>query len=326
MTDSRVSTSTDELIDGARHLIRAEQRALALLSDSIDEGVVRAAACIAAGAGRVLVSGVGKSGIVARKVAASFCSLDVPAQFLHAGDALHGDLGAIRPEDVLLAISVSGNSREISAVVQHARDVGAQTIGITRNSHAPLARACDHLLLIPWCDEGAGNAAAPFASTIASLAMGDVVCALVARLLGNRRDQMRALHPGGEIGRKLLPVSQIMHGGGRVPLLGMDSTGPEIIAEVSAKGFGIVGIVDAGRALAGTISDGDIRRHLDDFGACTAADVMVTHPVTLSPDGDVGTALDLMRTHRVSALFIVAEGGEVLGVVHIQDLLRVGIL
>lgn len=326
MADELTLAAAGDLLANARNLLCAEQRALALLSDGLDDSIVRAAASIAACAGRILISGIGKSGIVARKIAASFCSLDVPAQFIHAGDALHGDLGAIRREDMLVAISVSGTTRELVAVVQHARQIGAGTIGITGNSRAPLARGCDRLLLIPSCDEGAGLSAAPFASTMTSIATGDMLCALVVALRGNRREQMYALHPAGEIGRQLLPVRQLMHGGDRIPLLHADADGGQIIAEISIKGFGIAGVIDETGALIGTISDGDIRRHAQVFGNCVAGDVMVTHPVTLPPDADLGTALELIRTHRVSALFVVEpESCRVLGVVHIQDLLRVGI-
>ncbi len=326
MSDN-ASVALDEMLASARHVLIAEQRALALLNDGLDSSVVRAAACVGACKGRILVSGVGKSGIAARKISATLCSLDVPAQFLHAADALHGDLGAVRGADVVIAVSVSGASRELLLLVQHAQTIGAATIAITSTSYAPLARACDHVLLLPQCEEGGGGIAAPMASTVVSFAMGDVLAVLVAEFQGNRRSQMAPLHPGGDLGRKLRPVSQIMHGGERIPLVPARADAAEIIAEITTKGFGIAGVADDEGRLLGTITDGDIRRHFDALGHCSAAEVMMTHPVTLPADGDVGEALDLMRTHRISALFVTdAATHRVLGLVHIQDLLRVGIL
>lgn len=326
MASELAGTALEDLLANARRVLVAEQRALALLNDSLDGSLVHAAQAVAQCSGRILVSGIGKSGIAARKIAATLCSLDVPAQFLHAADALHGDLGAIRGEDVVVAISVSGATRELMPLVQHARNLGAATVAITATSYGPLARGCDHVLLLPACDEGAGQIAAPMASTIATLAMGDALAVLVAGCRGHRRDQMAPLHPAGDLGRRLRPVSQIMHGGDRVPLVSPDASGSETVAEITRKGFGIAGVVDAEGQLLGTISDGDVRRHFDELDHCTAGQVMVTHPVTLALEGDVGEALDLIRTHRISALFIVDEGGTVRGLVHLQDLLRIGVI
>lgn len=327
MADIGMPVAVDEMLAGARRVLVAEQRALALLNDGLDESVIRAAVCVAACSGRILVSGLGKSAIAARKMASTLCSLDVPAQFLHAADALHGDLGAVRRDDVLIAISISGVTRELLLLVQHAQHLGTTTIAITSTSCAPLGRACDHVLLLPQCEEGGGQIAAPMASTVASIAMGDVLAVLVAGFQGNRRGQMASLHPGGDLGRKLRPLSQLMHGGDRVPLVGVSATAAELVAEITAKGFGIVGVTNGEGRLVGTVSDGDIRRHFDSLDNCSAGEIMMTHPVALPPDGDIGEALDLMRTHRISALFVTdAATGGVAGLVHIQDLLRIGVI
>lgn len=325
MHDRVTSLAGSDLLAAAHRLLRAEQRALALLDDSIDETVIEAAARIATCPGRVLTSGIGKSAIVARKLAATLCSLDAPAQFLHAGDALHGDLGAIRGEDVVVAFSASGASRELLRVVEHARQLGAVTVAITASSHAPLARLSDHVLLIPDCDEGAGDYAAPMASTIVSVAMGDVLALLVAQLRGHRRSDMHALHPGGDLGRRLRPLAQIMVGGDRLPLVPAQAMGSEVVREITATGQGIVGVTDVTGQLIGAISDGDIRRHAMDVATLSASALMTPHPVTIDAAADVSQALDLMRMHRISTLFVV-DAGRATGLIHIQDLLRAGIL
>ena len=325
MADSAAPVATDQLLATAHRLLRAEQRALAMLDDSIDAAVIDAAVELAACRGRVLTSGVGKSAIVARKLAATLCSLDAPAQFLHAGDALHGDLGAIRGEDVVVAFSTSGESRELVRVIEHARHVGAATAVITASSHAPLALICDHVLLVPQCDEGSGDYAAPMASTVVSLAMGDVLALLMAQLRGHRRSAMHALHPAGDLGRKLRPLAQIMVGGDRLPLVASDASSGAVVREITAKGQGIVGVTDAQGRLVGTISDGDIRRHALAMTALSARELMTDHPVTIDAAADVSQALDLLRMHRISTLFVVADG-RACGLVHIQDLLRAGIL
>ncbi|MFL9840002.1 SIS domain-containing protein [Sphingomonas sp. ST-64] len=325
MADLQHPVLAGDLLSTAHRLLRAEQRAIALLDDIIDEAAVAAATALAACRGRILTSGIGKSGIVGRKLAATLCSLDVPAQFLHAGDALHGDLGAVRAEDMVVAISYSGTTRELMRVIEHARGVGAGTAVITAFSHAAISLLCDHVLLIPQCEEGSGDHAAPMASTIASIAMGDVLALLVAQLSGHRRGQMHALHPAGDLGRKLRPLKQVMVGGDRVPIVPMDAASAQVIREITAKGQGIVGVVDAQGLLVGTVSDGDIRRHASAIATCTARELMVEHPIAVDMAADISQALDLMRLHRVSTIFVV-EDGRAQGLVHIQDLLRVGIL
>lgn len=325
MDDNAPSIAADDLLATAHRLLRAEQRALAMLDDRIDATLIDAAADMAACRGRILTSGIGKSAIVARKLAATLCSLDAPAQFVHAADALHGDLGAIRDEDVVVAFSASGASRELVRVVEHARHVGAATVAITASSHAPLGLMCDHVLLIPQCDEGAGDYAAPMASTVVSMAMGDALALLVAQLRGHRRSEMHALHPAGDIGRKLRPLVQIMIGGDRLPLVRAEAASPEVVREITAKGQGIVGVTDVEGRLIGTISDGDIRRHAMEVATLIARDLMTGHPVTVDAGADVSQALDLMRMHRISTLFVVAQD-RARGLVHIQDLLRAGIL
>lgn len=325
MADSVAPVVTGQLLATAHRLLRAEQRALAMLDDTIDDSLVEAAAELASCSGRVLTSGIGKSAIVARKLAATLCSLGAPAQFLHAGDALHGDLGAIRGEDVVVAFSASGASRELVRVVEHARHLGAATVAISASSHAPLGLICDHVLLIPQCDEGGGDCAAPMASTVVSMAMGDALALVVARLRGHRRNEMHALHPAGDLGRKLRPLAQIMIGGDRLPLVRAEAMSLDVVREITAKGQGIVGVTDAAGRLVGTISDGDIRRHAMEVAVLAARDLMTGHPVTVDAAADVSQALDLMRIHRISTLFVVADD-RAIGLVHIQDLLRAGIL
>ncbi|CAN5280426.1 KpsF/GutQ family sugar-phosphate isomerase [soil metagenome] len=315
-----------DCLDEARDVIGAGLDALTALRDGLDTRLLVAVDHIARCNGRVVLLGMGKSAIAARKIAATLCSLGTPSHFLHAADALHGDLGAIAPGDVLVAISVSGATREIAPVIAYAQSQGVFVIAITAAAASPVARQSDLLLPIPALREGCLHNIAPMASTIATLALGDCLAVLVARAQQFSRRDVAALHPAGKIGQRLRPIAQIMHGGDRVPVVSADATMAEVVAEISAKGFGITAVIDARSGdLLGAITDGDLRRHFADRDRAIARDLMSADPVSLDEDEDVDRALDLMRQHRLSALFVTTrQARSVGGIVHIQDLLRSG--
>lgn len=315
-----------EAIDEARRVIDAERDALAALRDGLDGRLLVAVDRVARCAGRVVLLGMGKSAIAARKITATLCSLGTPAHFLHAADALHGDLGAVAVDDVLIAISVSGTTREIIPAITHARRHGVFVIAISADADSLIARQCDLLLPIPAMPEGCALNIAPMASTIATLALGDCLAMLAARARQFSRRDVAALHPAGAIGQRLRPIAQIMHGGDRIPLVSAIATAAEVVAEISAKGFGITAVIDTEKGtLLGAITDGDLRRHFAGLDQAVARDLMSADPVSLDDGEDVDRALELMRQHRLSALFVTTRRTrEVVGIVHIQDLLRSG--
>lgn len=315
-----------EWIDQAQQLIEAERNALAMLRDGLDARLLVAVDRIARCAGRVVLTGMGKSAIAGRKIAATLCSLGTPAHFLHAADALHGDLGAVARDDVLIAISVSGETRELIPAIAHVRRQGVFVIAVSAHAASPIARQADLLLALPAVEEGCPLNIAPMASTVATLALGDCLAVLAARARQFSRRDVAALHPAGSIGQRLRPIAQIMHSGDRIPVVGADATGAEVVAEISAKGFGITAVVDlATGELLGAITDGDLRRHFTERDRAVARALMSSHPVSLDEDEDFERALELMRQHRLSALFVTTrQGGRIAGIVHIQDLLRSG--
>jgi arabinose-5-phosphate isomerase len=315
-------------LDTARETILKEAFALEQLGHTIDVSIVRAADQILGCRGRVVVCGIGKSGIAARKIVATLASFGTAALFLHAGDALHGDLGKLIPGDVLLAISVSGETAEILAVVAHAHMLNVAIIAISMNAHSTLAANSDLLLSLPDVDEGSPEAAAPMASTVMTIALGDALACILARRCSFSREGLARLHPGGSIGLRLRPVSRIMHAGGRMPIVAAQATLDDVLNEIDSKGFGIVGVIDpVTNALTGVITDGDLRRHFRDSAARSAKDLQTSVPVTVSPDAENAEVLALLRSRRISAVFVVDPfDGAPLGLIHLQDLLRTGIL
>ena len=297
------------------------------LRDSAGPELLIVARHLAECRGRIVFTGMGKSGIAARKMAATFASVGKPALFLHPADAAHGDLGKMCQGDVLVAISVSGETRSILPLLHYARDTAILSVGITARTESSLARQSDYALELPAGHEGGPVAAVPMASTIATIALGDALAALVADRNRFTDSDLAVLHPGGRIGQKLRPVRLLMHAGLRMPIVSATTPGPAVVEEITRKGFGIAGVVDpeSGRLL-GVVSDGDLRRHLSEIASTNAAGLMNAHPVTLPPHETADHALDLARAHRISAIFVVDPADHApVGLVDLQDLLRVSI-
>ncbi len=275
-----------------------------------------------------MTSGVGKSGIAARKLASTFSSLGIPAMFLHPADAAHGDLGMLAPGDILLAISVSGSSRPLLSLLHYARDHDLLTISVTAGRNSLLSTEADLVLLLPDLeDEGAPVAGVPMASTVATIALGDALASLVASRRNFSASKLAVLHPGGRIGQRLRPLHNLMHAGTRLPLVLPDAPIEAILAEMTSKGFGIVGVVDpASGGLLGVITDGDLRRGYASLMDASCASLMHANPVTLSPDHTADHALEAARAHRITAIFLVDPlDGQPVGLVDLHDLLRVSI-
>ncbi len=323
----KTQIETADELSAARFLIAEQSRALATLSQALDSSIIVAADQILACRGRVVVCGIGKSGIAAQKIVATLASLGTPAMFLHAGEAVHGDLGKLVAGDILIAISVSGETAEVLAVVGHAASMDIPVIAVSMTATSSLSNQASMTLLLPEVAEMSPGGAAPMASTLMTIALGDALASILAVRAGFSRGKLVRLHPGGSIGRRLRPVSRVMHGGERMPLVFEDASIDEILTEIDRKGLGIVGVVEAaGGALTGVITDGDLRRHYRDADTQSAGQLSSKTPVTVFADTEIGMALSTMRSNRISAIFVIdPDDGVPIGIVHVQDLLRIGI-
>ena len=284
----------------------------------------RAVATIADASGRVIVTGMGKSGHVARKIAATLASTGQPASFVHPAEASHGDLGMVRNDDVVLALSWSGESVELAAIVTYAKRFAIPLIAMTSNADSALGREADIPLVLPAAQEACPNGLAPTTSTTIQLVLGDALAIALLEAKGFTARDFSVLHPGGKLGAKLTYVREIMHKGERIPRIRVGKRMADAIVEMSSKGFGCVGVFEASGALAGIITDGDLRRHLRSnlIVDTPVEDVMTRSPRTIPPDALVAEALELI-SRKISALLVV-EAGEVVGIVHFHDLLRLG--
>ena len=313
----------------ARRVIDVEIAGLQALADVLDDGFARAVERLAAHAerGRAVLCGVGKSGHVARKIAATLASTGTPAQFVHATEASHGDLGMITAADTVIALSYSGETKELADVVGYCRRFAIPLIAITVQPDSMLGEAADIVLRLPDAPEACGVTQAPTTSTTLQMALGDALAVALLERRGFTASDFVNFHPGGTLAAALMKVADLMHGGDDCPLVGHDTLMGEAIRVMSAKGFGCVGIVDAEGRLAGVVTDGDLRRRIGD-GLLTrpAADIMTRAPRTIGPDALAGEALRAMtgQTPRITVLFVVADS-KPLGLVHMHDLLRAGL-
>lgn len=306
-------------------VLGAEAAGLRALSASLGPSFAEAVERLAACAGRVVVSGMGKSGHVARKVAATFASTGTPALFVHPAEASHGDLGMVLPGDVVLALSNSGETAELADLVAHARRFGMPLIAITGRAASTLARAADVLLLLPPAPEACAVTAAPTTSTAMQMALGDALAVALLTRRGFTASDFGVNHPGGRLGAQLKRVSDLMHVGDAVPLAPPDTPMDRALLLMTGHGFGCLGAVEDGR-LVGVLTDGDLRRAMGpDLLARRVCDVMNPHPRTIGPKALAADALRALGEPRpVTSLFVIEEGRPV-GIIHIHDLLRAGV-
>lgn len=309
--------ATDVLQFG-REILHDEARALDALADSLDGPFEEAVQLILGCEGKLIVSGLGKSGHVGRKIAATFASTGTTATFLHLAEAIHGDLGMASAGDVAILISQSGETAELEPVIDHFRHVGIPVIAITGNRSSTLAEAAAAALVLPHWPEVGPESVAPTTSTTMTLALGDALAMTVMRQKGFTRTDFGRLHPGGSLGARLKPVSRLMHGGDSVPLTNENASMHDAIVEMSAKRLGIIGVVDGAGNLVGAITDGDLRRHMEQGLDHSAAEFMTPNPKTVSADALVDDALTLFEEHKITALFVV-DGKRPVGVLHIHD-------
>jgi len=315
-------------IAAGQDTIRAEARSLDTLAEALanelKEPFVHAATLLAEAKGRVIVSGMGKSGHIARKIAATLASTGTPAQFVHPAEASHGDLGMIVEQDCVLAISRSGETAELSDLLYHCRRIHVPIIGMTFKSGSSLAKASTAALVLPECGEASEEAPAPTISTTMCLALGDALSVALIKARGFTAAHFGAIHPGGKLGAALKKVSDVMREGGDDPLISPATSVPEAMKAMSVGGIGAAGVIEGGK-LVGIITDGDLRRKLSpEMFAKTARDIMTANPKTIAPDAPIADAIAIMNEKRITLLFAV-EDGKPVGVVHMHDLLAAGV-
>ncbi|MET3890147.1 arabinose-5-phosphate isomerase [Bosea sp. OAE506] len=296
------------------------------LANGMGEAFVAAVSMIRAAGGRVIVSGMGKSGHVGRKIAATLASTGTPAHFVHPAEASHGDLGMVQPEDVVIALSWSGETAELAAIVGHTRRFRVGLIAITANADSALGREADVTLLLPKAQEACPNGLAPTTSTTMQMALGDALAVALLEARGFSRQDFFVYHPGGKLGAQLKTVASIMHRDAALPLCGLDTGIADVVALISGKGFGCAIVVDADGVLAGVVTDGDLRRTLLRAGpAQRARDVMSANPRRIAPDALAGEALEMVNRLRITALIVADGENRPVGLVHVHDLLSLGV-
>jgi arabinose-5-phosphate isomerase len=327
-TDGTVSArgiQTDTDLDAARRVLELEIAGLRALSDHLDGTFEAVTALLAATAGRVVVTGMGKSGHVANKIAATLASTGTPALFVHPAEAGHGDLGMIARDDAVLALSNSGETVELGAITAYTRRFAIPLVAIVGKSPSTLADSADHALVLPGVPEACPMGLAPTTSSTMMLALGDALAVALLERKGFSSDDFHVLHPGGRLGQRLIRVDDIMHRGDAVPLIGPGTPMADALVAITSKSFGCVGVLDETRGLIGIITDGDLRRHMgNDLLKRTAAEVMTSAPKTIDSHALAAEALGRMNAGNITSLFVV-DGRSVVGIIHVHDCLRAGV-
>lgn len=311
------------IISAARRVAVEEAKAIAQLADTFGDEFVAAAELMLNARGRVIVSGMGKSGHIARKIAATLASTGTPAQFVHPAEASHGDLGMITNDDVLLVLSNSGETAELASLIEYSRRFSIPMIGMASRPNSTLLRQSDVALLLPPAPEVCPMGMAPTTSTTMSLVLGD---ALAVALMEHRqfsKESYKNFHPGGSLGAQLAKVRDLMSAGDDLPLVGRDTPMTEVLLVMSEKGFGVAGVTENNRLL-GIITDGDLRRHMDGLLDHKAKDVMTKDPKTIPPDALAQEAVARMA-RKITSLFVI-EQGKVVGLIRLHDCLRAGVV
>lgn len=318
-------TGEDAGLDSARRVLQLEARGLEAMARGVDRAFTQALDLIEQMQGRVIVTGMGKSGHVGRKLAATLASTGTPAMFVHAAEASHGDLGMITPADVVIALSNSGETPELADILVYAKRFGIPIIAMTGKADSTLARASTVTLLLAPAAEACPMGLAPTTSTTIMLALGDALAVATLERKGFSASDFQMLHPGGMLGRRLLRVADIMHRGAALPLANEEEKMAEALIEMTAKSLGCVGIVDGEQRLVGIITDGDLRRHMgDDLLERTVGEIMTRNPKTIDAAALASEAVGMMNARKITAVFVV-ENARPIGIVHIHDCLRAGV-
>jgi arabinose-5-phosphate isomerase len=316
-------------VASALRTVRLETEGLRALELALEEGLGvpfrRAVELIASAPGRVIVSGMGKSGHIARKVAATLASTGTPAYFVHPSEASHGDLGMVTKDDVLLALSWSGETVELTSLITYSGRFRVPLIAVTSRADSALARAAEIALVLPKATEACPHGLAPTTSTTMQLALGDCLAVALLEGKGFTAADFKTFHPGGQLGASLKFVADLMHRGDRLPLVGERVAMSEALVTMTEKSFGCLGVVDKRGRLAGVITDGDLRRHMQrGLLKLSTADIMTRAPKSVPPDMLASAALELINSSKITSVFVV-ERGRPVGIIHVHDLLRAGV-
>lgn len=318
------------MLKRARKVLGIEASGILSLRDRLDESFIRAVDLLYNCEGKVVVTGLGKSGLICRKIAATLSSTGTPSFFLHASDGTHGDLGMVKERDVVLAVSNSGETEELLKLLPIIKRMGLKLIVMTGNPNSALSRTADVILNVAVKEEACPLGLSPMASTTAAMVVGDALAVILLEKRGFKEEDFALRHPGGILGRKLLLlVGDLMHNGRELPLVSKDNPMKETLLEITSKRLGVTGVVDRQGGLVGIITDGDLRRGLESKGdifRLKAKDLMVRSPKTIPANALAARAVALMEQYSITSLFILEDGGrKPTGIVHLHDLLKAGI-
>ncbi len=318
-------TDTEAFLKTARQVVTDEARALDVLAEGLDEHFAEAVQLILQATGRIIISGIGKSGHIGHKIAATLASTGTPAYFVHPAEASHGDLGMVSKGDVVLAISNSGEAPELANLLAFTRRFGIPLIGLSSKPESTLMKQADVHLLIPSMGEACGFGMVPSISTTLTLAMGDALAIALMKYRDFKPEDFRAYHPGGKLGAQLSTVRDLMHED--LPLVSVGTPMSEALLVMSQKSFGVVGVTDEAGRLMGIVTDGDLRRNMDGLLGKKTEDVMTRDPLTIAPNAMAEEAVAIMNDRKITSLFVVdpETQGPAQGLLHIHDCLRVGL-
>lgn len=315
---------TNSFVQAAKKVLQTEADALETLKNDLPNDFSDLVKLILNLNGRVIVSGVGKSGHIGNKIAATLASTGTPAYFVHATEASHGDLGMITEKDLCLLISNSGETSEIFDIVAHARRFSIPVATISSNTESTLVKAADFKLCLPVVEEACPIGMAPTTSTTMMLALGDALAVALMEAKNFNTENFKVLHPGGKLGAKMMMVSQVMHKSDALPLVETQTSMKETLLTMSSRGFGIAAVVNEKDFLVGVITDGDLRRHINDLMSKTAGEIASLSPITVVRETFVVDALKLMQENKITVLIVTSAENKPVGILHIQDLLKVG--
>ncbi len=316
----------NKAIDSGIRVLELEAAALRLLSENLTSTFSNSVNLLSKCKGKIIVTGMGKSGHIGQKIAATFSSTGTPAQFIHPGEASHGDLGNISKDDVIIILSNSGETAELYNIITYSKKACLPIIGISSNSHSSLSENSTISLIIPNLGEACPNGLAPTTSTTLMLGLGDALCIALMEKNNFSKNDFFEFHPGGNLGAKLKPISAIMHSGADLPLVDINSGMSDALIEMTKKGFGITGVLLKDGSLGGVISDGDLRRNMENLLAKNVSDVMTKNPIILQASVNVSDTLNLMNENKVTSVFISEKQDSKfpVGIVHLHDCLRLG--
>jgi arabinose-5-phosphate isomerase len=321
-----MAVTNDEILSTGRQVLEIEAEAVKNIALRLDDSFVQAVRLLSRAQSRVIVTGIGKSGLVARKIAATLASCGTPSMFVHPVEAGHGDLGMIVKKDIMIAVSYSGGTREMVGLLDFVKRIGVKLIGITGNQRSKLAQYSDVVLGARVEKEAEPGGIVPTASTTAALAMGDALAVALMKVKGFTEHDFAFFHPRGELGRKLLKIKHLMHKGRRIPMVDRSAPISAVLQEMSDKKLGMTCIVDSEQKLVGVITDGDLRRKLQEFGKALfnqkAGECMTDDPLMVDKEELATRALNIMEENKITSLVVSSQGGKVAGIIHLHDLWR----